>query len=192
MAQALPPPMDFPPIEDYDDDLGFFEQLVDPEMLKESVVNAGGGAIGGVIYQQLVGIEVERTDEKTKVKTKGAWLDKPWKKMLAAGLLGLGGGRALWNQQRDLAKGHLGAMGAVLSTELVAWATSEAKKKNGETPGADADGLYGFQNQLAGAQHNQLMGGGMREVDVEEEPTFAEVEVEDEVELGDIASWIGG
>lgn len=191
MARELPPPMDFPPIEDYDDDLGFFEQLIDPEMLKESVVNAGGGALGGVVYQQLALIEVERTDEKTKVKTKGPWLDKPWKKIGVAALLGLGGGRALWNQQRDLAKGHLGAMGAVVATEFVTWVTTKKDdKKNSGTK--ENDGLFGYQRQLGGAQHHQLMGGRFREVDVEDEPTFAEVEVEDEVALGDIASWIGG
>lgn len=185
MARALPPPMDFPPIEDYDDDLGFFEQLIDPEMLKESVVNAGGGALGGVVYQQLASIKVKRKDEKTQVEKEEDWLNKPWKRVLMGIGLGLVGGRALWNQQRDLAKGHLGAMGAVVATELVSWAT--AKKENGTTK---PEGLFGPSNE----QH-QLMGGWrpqLREVDVEDEPTFADVEVEDEVSLGDIAAWIGG
>ena len=127
-ALALPPPMDYAPVEGLDDDLGFFGQLFDADMMKTSMIAAGGGALGGVVFKQIADWEIEREDKKTKVKTKGPLLDKPWKKMLGAAVFGFAGARALWGSpddmsensdtRRDLAKGHLGAMGMVLSGVL--------------------------------------------------------------------------
>lgn len=110
---ALPPPLDMGPT----DMEGLFgvDALIDPEMLRESVAVAGGGAASAVAWSLLV-TKVELTD---KDGVKKPFFNSALKRGGLALVMGLVGGRAMWNQQRDAAKGLVGAMGGVIGVEIV-------------------------------------------------------------------------
>lgn len=92
--------------------LSFLAGMLDPDMFKESLAVMGGGGAAAFIYSQAV--------------HRIAWLDSPIKRALAAAAVGFVGGGLMWNHNRDLAKGAMGAMGGVAVSELIAKFTGNA------------------------------------------------------------------
>lgn len=111
---SLPPPLDMGPMGDDDMD-GIFgiDGLLDPEMLREQLACAGGGAGAAVAWSLAVTLIKPKKDG---VAT--ALFDTPLKRGGLAALLAIVSGRALWNVQRDAAKGAVGAMGGVIGVEI--------------------------------------------------------------------------
>ena len=175
--------MDFPPIGDLED-VGFLNNLLDPEMIKESLVAVGGAAVTTVAYTELV-------------NRVGAVGDKAWKRMLLSAVIGFGGGRLLWDRNRSLAYGVMSAMGSQLGMEV--WGqvqihllkqgtknAADAIKAMQEAAGAGAgtNGLNAFGNDLALSMGDVL-------IDESDDLTrgeshrraFADVSVEEEQEF---------
>ena len=157
MAKSLPP-MDFPPLDDYDEGWGFLDgPILDPELIREAPFVAGGGALATVAYGLLTAkANVTQKDDKgVVIKTddgkeyKATWFDKPWKNLLGAVVIGVGGSRLAWDHQKDVARGILGAMGGQIAIELVRQFTG--KSKDGEPV------------MFKGRQENLFSGGALGE-----------------------------
>lgn len=174
-ALALPPPMDYAPVDGLGEN--FFTNVFDMNMIKPAAVVLGGGAVGGITW---------------KYANKVSWFDADWKKALLAAGLGFGVGRALWGSpmvggsyRRDLAKGYIGAMGAIAGEHVATWLEgmlgSGASKSEETAPEKTPAGLRG------GNSHFQLA-----DADVESEHSFADVDVTADNPLAetDVSSWI--
>jgi hypothetical protein len=173
---ALPPPLDMGPMGD-DDMEGIFgiDGLIDPEMLRESVACAAGGAGVAVAWSLAVTLIKPKKDG---VETQ--FFDTPLKRSGLAILMGLVSGRALWNVERDAAKGAVGAMGGVLGVEIATalFASLGLVKIQAPTAGTGTQGLadaYDVEQHSALAQLSQtlpeeqmLLEGGMGQVDIAE------------------------
>ena len=201
--------------------------LFDPKMLKESLATVGGGALGGGVFMGVVGLvklDMPMKDSEGKeikddvgkvLKQKGYFFNSRLKRGMLAATLGLLGGRALWNQQREVSKGLMGAMGGALGSEFVGYLLQtrrEAAIKEGlktgksyfpdgpaVTLGEGRDAEAALESILAGAgalpEETELsrFGAAAETISYENrmggrEVLGSAIEVEDEVSIG---AWVG-
>lgn len=203
--------------------------LFDPKMLKESLATVGGGALGGGVFMGVVGLVKldmpmkdsegkEIKDDAGKVlKQKGYFFNSRLKRGMLAATLGLLGGRALWNQQREVSKGLMGAMGGALGSEFVGYLLQQRREANVKKyteegkeyfpsgaayslgdEGSDAEAALESILRGAGAlpEEQELSGhfnGAAETISYENRTGGREVlgsaiEVEDEVSIG---AWVG-
>jgi len=180
-ALALPPPMDYAPVDGLGEN--FFTNVFDMNMIKPAAIVLGGGAVGGVTW---------------KYANKISWFDADWKKALLAAGLGFGVGRALWgnplmggSNRRDLAKGYIGAMGAIAGEQLTTWLEgmvgSGASKTDADPPEDDPP-----EKDPAGLRGSNGRSFQLADADVESEHSFADVDVSNDNPLAesDVSSWI--
>ena len=87
---------------------GAMSKLFDKDMLKDMLMAAGGGALGGAV----VDLSMKHI---TWLSTGTATWHVPAKRAGLAAALAIAGGAALWDKFPDVAKGLAGAMGAELA-----------------------------------------------------------------------------
>lgn len=139
--------------------LSFLAGILDPSMFKEALAVMGGGGAAAFVYSQAV--------------HRIAWLDSPIKRAVAAAAVGFIGGGLLWNYNRDLAKGAMGAMGGVATSELIARFTGNA--------------LFGLQGVEA-PYVRELSSPVVRQLSA---PLVTEMTPGGVRHVSDMASWVG-
>lgn len=177
--------MDFPPLEDLGQDFGplFFglDQLVTPEMMRAKVVSALAGG-GGILVTANV---LERIDYLA---------DKPKLKAAAAVLMGLVGGRLLWDRSRDAAVGFVGGVGGIgiakLVSDLAGMAGQMIPSSLSAVEVTNTPMPYQFFNPTRGPAPRAFFGpGGMGQPIVTDDDPLALSEVE--VTTDQLGSWLG-
>jgi len=182
--QTVMADMDFPPLEDLGQDFGplFFglDQLITPEMMRAHVVSALAGG-GGILVTANI---LERID----------WLaDKPKAKAGAAILLGILGGRLLWNQSRDAAMGLVGGVSGIgvakLVSDLAGMAGTMIPSSLSAVEVTNTPMPQQFFSATRGPVHKAFFGPGMAQPIVTDDDPLALSEVE--VTADQLSSWIG-
>ncbi len=145
-------------LEDIDEGWGFLEgPFFDPVMLKEAGKIAAGGALAAVGYG-LITAKVKKDDEPI--------FNEPWKRMALLVGLGVGGGRVLWDKQRDIARGMIGAVGGLLGVEAIKMFTTD-KTSGKHLLSGGALGMLGQNSESA--EDVDLLSGLGNDEDVESE-----------------------
>ncbi|HMO94950.1 MAG TPA: hypothetical protein PKD27_02450 [Tepidiformaceae bacterium] len=121
--------MDGVSIDDLAEDYEFFglDNFVTPEMLQSHLIAAAAGA-GGILAVMNI---MDRIDY---------FADKPKAKMLTEALVGLVGGRALWEVNRDAAMGFVGGVTGYSLASLINQYIAEMQT-TAPAPDTTADGL---------------------------------------------------
>ena len=131
---------------------GALDKLFDKTMLKEMLMSAGGGALGGAVF----GLGMQHI---TWLSTGTASWHVPAKRAGAAVALAVAGGAALWDKLPDVAKGLAGAMGAELARigldymNRGASATAgmgEVRVRESRIPFTESTGTFTGAKQLGG------------------------------------------
>jgi hypothetical protein len=157
------PPLAMPPMEDMDGIFGFLDgPFFDPFIMKESAMLAAGGAAATVaigMAKNFIGGYIPITNENIK------------NALLVAGI-GFLGSRLLWDKQPALAKGAMGATGALLARNLLSGFGIPVAGMFGDDPdpasallAAPEEELLGLGDAFVEERRGLLMGS---EVDVSE------------------------
>lgn len=139
-------------------------QLFPPSMMKESLTVAAGGAAFGVL------------DSFLQKQLPVSLVDSGVKKLLVTAAEGFLAGRLLWGQNQDLAKGALGAAGALLGQQLVGMFMSN-EEQIAPSPDVDkqdtstAGYLYGLDDSTKIEVEDRVNGTTLADsIVIEEEP----------------------
>lgn len=198
--------------------LGLEGPFLDPEMLKSSAKVAVGGALAATAYGLITAKVTTEGKNAEGVTVQLPWFDAIWKKVALGAGLGFLSGRLLWDRERDIAKGIVGAMGGVIAIEAIRNITlSSTDNKHLLSGGAfgalgataeDVDLLSGLgqggdenSNEDADVEaeaaieslpeEQALLGLGETSVSQEQQHLFGEVSMEERSpELADVGSWI--
>lgn len=157
-------------------------KLFDPRMLREAAAGMAGGGATGAVYTGLIGlVKINRTqkdangnpikDESGKVvKAKEFFFDKPWKRVLLAAGLGLGGGALLWQKEREASKGVMYSASGMIGAEIADWIVRKVQSsKAGDSAGDGATAGFGEDREAEAALSNLLGTRGLRALPEEQE-----------------------
>ena len=205
MARRLPPPMEFP-IEDLAG-FGFLDNVLDPEMLREAVQLGIGGAGAAVTYSLIVeNVRLAKRHKDGKVikdekdqTVKERWFNKPWKRILLAGVVGVGGGALGWRYgKRELARGVMASMAGVMGVEIKGAIQQGLQKCDGAVDGTDYDAEAALNAFFATPEEQDLLNAPPMDVEQlssaftrrQNGQAVGDVEVEDEDQLSDVGQWV--
>lgn len=180
MTNRLPPPLDLPGDDSMEGlDFGFLSGIIEPGMVKESALAAGGGAAFGFLYRLGLNASGKYTKEDIDAWTKAnptpaadvvapvvggvkQYLNANWKKVLAALGGGIVLGRAAWMVSPDAAKGIVGAAGAAIG-EIAYKVMFQKKETDADFTGKLENGSPDTDLDLSGLgspEDEALLSGG--------------------------------